>query len=64
MFNAQIIEGAQSSAGKVAKFWMVTLCLKFANNGDRNDYFMLFKARHRAGVCQKDRCIQNICFAR
>ena len=57
MFNAQIIECAQGGTGKVAEFRMVALCLKFANNSDRNDYFMLFKSRHRAGVCQQDRCI-------
>jgi hypothetical protein len=54
MFNSQIIEGAQGSAGKVAKFGMIALCLEFANDSDGNDYFVLFKSSNRPGVCQKN----------
>jgi hypothetical protein len=53
MFNPQIIEGAQSCSGEVAKFRMVALGLEFTNHGDWNDYFMLFKSGYRTGVCQK-----------
>ncbi len=53
MFNAQIIEGAQSGAGKVAKFRMITLCFKFADDSDGDDYLVLFQSSDRVGVCQQ-----------
>jgi hypothetical protein len=57
MFDAKIIEGAQSCPGKVTEFRMIALCLEFADNSYRNDDFMLFKSFYRTGVCQKYRGI-------
>lgn len=54
MCNAQVIEGAQCGAGKVAEFGMITLGFELTDNCDRDDYFMLFKFRERIGVCQEN----------
>jgi hypothetical protein len=53
MLKAKIIKGAQRSTGKVAQFRMVALRFEFTDNGDWNNYFMLFKSRNRTGICQK-----------
>ena len=57
MFDPQIIEGAQSSSCKVAEFRMIALGLEFANNSDRNDYFMFFKSFDCTRISQKYRGI-------
>lgn len=60
MSNAQVIEGAQCSAGKVPEFGMIALSFELTDNCDRDDYFMLFKFRERVGVCQENAGIYNV----
>jgi hypothetical protein len=43
MLDAKIIECAKRCAGKVAKLWMISLCLKLSDNCDRNNDFMLIE---------------------
>jgi hypothetical protein len=43
MLDSKIIECAQGCTGKVAKFWVISLCLKLSDNCDRNNDFMLIK---------------------
>jgi hypothetical protein len=54
MFDSKIIECAQGCTGKVAKFWVISLCLKLSDNCDRNNNLMLFKFEKCAGVSQEN----------
>jgi hypothetical protein len=45
MFNPKIIECAKCGAGKVSKFWVISLGLKLSDYCNGDDDFMLIKAQ-------------------
>ena len=57
MFDANIIEHPKGRSRKISELWVVSLHLKFADNDDRNNHFMLGKAGYRRRIRQENTCI-------
>ena len=59
MLDPQIIEQPKRLAGKIPQFGVVPFSLKFGNDNNGNNDFMLGEAQQRPRIREQDGCVNN-----